>query len=53
MITDTKMSAEEMVVLTKKHSFFSWWCSHRCSPSPWRVPMESTSGTPTASATRI
>ncbi len=34
MTTDTKMSAKEMVALTKKHSFFSWSVQSQVHPIP-------------------
>ena len=40
MTTDTKMSASEMVELTKKHSFFSWSVQSQVNP----IPMASAKG---------
>ncbi|MBF8282824.1 MAG: gabT [Anaerolineales bacterium] len=34
MTTNAQMSAEEMVALTKKHSFFSWSAQEAVNPIP-------------------
>jgi len=44
------MSAEEMVALTKQHSFFSWSAQDAVNPIPMARAKASISGMPTANA---
>ena len=45
------MTGDEMVALTKRHTFFAWSAQAKVNPIPVAGAEGSTSGRPTASAT--